>query len=91
MFCKLRLNKKVKAVPVTAWSGPESYRNLRFPDFMTTAQYGGKIFSLTHTPPLTPGIIPGSHLDMRKLSAKWVPKCMNADQKHQRCQSSEQI
>ena len=29
-------------------------------------------------------------LDMRKLSAKWVPKCLNADQKRQRCQSSEQ-
>jgi len=29
-------------------------------------------------------------LDIRKLSAKWVPKCMNADQKRQRCQSSEQ-
>jgi len=29
--------------------------------------------------------------DMRKLSAKWVPKCLNADQKRQRCQSSEQI
>jgi len=28
--------------------------------------------------------------DMRKLSAKWVPKCLNADQKRQRCQSSEQ-
>jgi len=28
---------------------------------------------------------------MRKLSAKWVPKCLNADQKRQRCQSSEQI
>jgi len=26
--------------------------------------------------------------DMRKLSAKWVPKCLNADQKRQRCQSS---
>jgi len=30
-------------------------------------------------------------LDMRKFSAKWVPKCLNADQKRQRCQSSEQI
>ena len=30
-------------------------------------------------------------LDMRKLSAKWVPKYLNADQKNQRCQSSEQI
>jgi len=29
--------------------------------------------------------------DMRKLSAKWVPKCLNADQKHQRHQSSEQL
>jgi hypothetical protein len=24
-------------------------------------------------------------LDMRKLSAKWVPKFLNAEQKHQRC------
>ena len=30
-------------------------------------------------------------LDMRQLSAKWVPKCLNADQKSQRCQSSEQL
>ena len=30
-------------------------------------------------------------LDMRKISAKWVPKCLNADQKRQRCQSSEQL
>jgi len=28
---------------------------------------------------------------MRKLSAKWVPKCLKVDQKPQRCQSSEQI
>jgi hypothetical protein len=27
---------------------------------------------------------------MRKLSAKWVPKCLKADQKLQGCQSSEQ-
>jgi len=30
-------------------------------------------------------------MDMWKLSAKWVPKCLNPDHKHQRCQSSEQI
>ena len=30
-------------------------------------------------------------LDMRKLSAKWVPKYLNEDQKSQRCQSSEPI
>jgi len=28
-------------------------------------------------------------LDTGKLSAKWVPKCLNADQKRQRCQSSD--
>jgi len=36
------------------------------------------------------GSIIHEDLDTRKLSAKWVPKCLNADQKHQRCQSSEQ-
>ena len=30
-------------------------------------------------------------LDMRKHSAMWVPKCLNADQKRQWCQSSEQL
>jgi len=30
-------------------------------------------------------------MDKRKLSAKWIPKCLNADQKRQLCQSSEQI
>ena len=30
-------------------------------------------------------------LDKRKLSAKWAPKCLNVDQKRQRCQSSEQL
>jgi len=30
-------------------------------------------------------------LDMRKLSAKWVPKFLKVDQKRQRCQSSERI
>jgi len=30
-------------------------------------------------------------LDMKKLSAKWIPKCLNTDQKRQWCQSSEQL
>jgi hypothetical protein len=34
---------------------------LRFPDFMTTAQGGGKVLSLTHRPPLPPGNTPGTH------------------------------
>jgi len=37
------------------------------------------------------GSIIHEDLDMRKLSAKWVPKCLNADQKRQRCQSYEQF
>jgi len=37
------------------------------------------------------GAIVHEDLDMRKLSAKWLPKCLNADQKRQQCQSSEQI
>jgi hypothetical protein len=50
-----------KAVPLQAWSGPEGSRKLRFPDFMTTAQDGGKVVSLTHQPPLPPGNTPGTH------------------------------
>jgi len=37
------------------------------------------------------GSIIHEDLDMGKLSAKWIPKCLNAYQKCQRCQSSEQI
>ena len=37
------------------------------------------------------GSIMHEDLDMWKLSARWVPKCLNTDQKHQRCQLSEQI
>ena len=37
------------------------------------------------------GSIIHKDLDMRKLYAKWVPKCLKADQKRQRRQSSEQL
>ena len=52
---------KGKAVPLQAWSGPEVSRKLGFPDFMTTAQDGGKVVSLTHRPPLPPGNTPDTH------------------------------
>ena len=52
---------KGTAVPLQAWSGPEGSRKLRFPDFMATAQDGGKVVSLTHRPPLPPGNTPGTH------------------------------
>jgi len=50
-----------KAVPLQARTGPEGSRKLRFPDFMTTAQDGGKVVSLTHRPPQPPGNAPGTH------------------------------
>jgi hypothetical protein len=52
---------KGKAVPLQAWSGPEGSRKLMFPDYMTTAQDGGKVVSLTHQPPLPSGNIPSTH------------------------------
>ena len=45
---------KDKAVPLQVWSGSEGSTKLRFPDFMTTAQDGGKFVSLMHRPPLPP-------------------------------------
>ena len=49
------------AVPLQAWSGPEGSSRLGFPDFMTTAQDGGMVVSLTHRPSLSPGNAPGTH------------------------------
>jgi len=50
-----------KAVPLQACSGPVGSRKLRFPDYMTKAQDGGKVGSLTHRPPLPPGNAHGTH------------------------------
>ena len=57
----LTMKSKGKAVPLQAWNGPEGSRKLRFPDFMTTAQDGGQVVSLTHRPPLPPGNTPGTY------------------------------
>jgi len=57
---------KGKAVPLQAWSGPEVSRKLRFPDFMTTAQEGGKVVSLTQ-----------SHIYPRKFS--WYSFLLEAE------------
>ena len=69
LFCFLLLYSqsigKGKSVPLQAWSGPEGSRKLRFPDFMTTAQDGGKVVSLTHRPLLPPGNPPGTHFCLR--------------------------
>jgi len=52
---------KGTAVLLQAWSGSEGSRKLRFPDYMTTAQDGGKVGSPTHRLPLTPGNALGTH------------------------------
>jgi hypothetical protein len=57
----LLLLLKGKAVPLQAWGGPEGSRKLRFPDFLKTAQDGGKVVSPTHRPHLPPGNSPGTH------------------------------
>jgi hypothetical protein len=55
------LGKKGKVDPLQAWGGPEGSRKLRFPDFLTMAQDGGKVVSLTHRQHLPPGNTPGTH------------------------------
>jgi len=55
------IKDKGKAVSLQAWSGPEDSRKLRFPDYMTMAQDGGKLVSPTHRPSLPPGNAPGTH------------------------------
>ena len=59
--CSLVYIYKGKAVPLQARRGSECSRKLRFPDFVTTAQDGGKGVSLTHRPPSPPGSTPGTH------------------------------
>jgi len=56
------INKgKGKSVPLQAWSGPEGSRKLGYPDYVTAAQDGGKVVSLTPRPLLPTGNAPGTH------------------------------
>ena len=52
---------KGKGIQLQAWSGPEGSRKLRFPDYVTTAQNGGKFVSPTQRPPLPLGNVSGTH------------------------------
>ena len=45
---------KVKQSRYRPGVAQEGSRKLKFPDYMTTAQDGGKVVSLTHRPPLPP-------------------------------------
>ena len=61
---------KGKAVPLQAWTGAEGSRKLRLPDFVTTAQDGGKIVSLTHRPLFAPRKCSWNSF---LLEAEWTP------------------
>ena len=52
---------KGKAVPLKDRSGSEGSRKLRYPVYVTMAQDGGKVVSLTHRLPLPPGNTAGTH------------------------------
>jgi hypothetical protein len=59
--CMYVYSHKGKSAPLQAWSDPEGSRKLSLPDFMTMAQEGGKVVSLTHRPHLPLGNSPGTH------------------------------
>jgi hypothetical protein len=74
MYCK----KKGRAVPLQVWSDPEGSRKLRFPDYVTTAQDGGKFVNLTHRPPLPPYIRQtAAHPTLTRTSCLSTPQQIN--------------
>ena len=52
---------KRQIIHVTGPRCSGSSRNLRFPDYVTVDQDGGKVVSLTHGPLLPPGNTPDTH------------------------------
>ena len=54
-----------KAVPLQARSGPEGSRNLRFPDFVTTVQDGGRLSAFRTGRLYAPGNTPYNHFCSR--------------------------
>jgi len=61
IYSLLKVKVKVKQSHCRPEQAQRVLRKLRFPDFVTTAQDGGKIVNLTHRPPLPPGNIPGNY------------------------------
>ena len=47
--------------PITGLDRPRGFQGVKVPRFVTTAQDGGKVVSLTHRPPLPPANTPGTH------------------------------
>jgi len=52
---QLRVRREIS--PITGPRCPEGSRKLRFLDYMTMAQDGGKVVSLMYRPLLPPGIL----------------------------------
>ena len=57
----MEVKVKGNVVPLQARCGPEGSRKLRFQDYMTTVQDGGKVVSLKHRPLLPPRNALGTH------------------------------
>ena len=51
-----KVNVKGKATPITGLRGPEGSGRLRLQISRQSAHEGGKVVTLTHRPPLPPGI-----------------------------------
>ena len=52
---------KGKSVSLQTWRCPEGSRKLRFPDFVTKAQDGGRLSALAEGHLYLPGNTPGTH------------------------------
>ena len=53
---------KGNEVPLQAWNLTEGSKKLKFPDFMTTAQDGGKVVSFYAPTAFTPGSVTNFHI-----------------------------
>ena len=62
---------KGNSVPLQAWSGPEGSRKLRFPDYMTTAQVGGKVNQKAPAA-FTPRKCSSWYSFLKNYTGKWI-------------------
>ena len=57
----MKVKVKVKQSPYRPVLAQSVQGSSGLQDFVTTAQDGGEVVSLTHRPPLLPGNMPGTH------------------------------
>jgi hypothetical protein len=68
----MNVKGKGEAVSLQAWSGPEGSGKLTIPDYMTTAQDGGKVVSPPYRPPLPPGNTHRTHFCQRQSTHRAI-------------------